>query len=150
MANRFVSAIVGIALFSLTASVSTASTRPKSLEEQAWDIACSNVNQIRLSCRRVSRPLVVSDEHMSNDALGTYLFGTDFVAVDAKIPAHRRMIIIIHEYVHYIQYKNGLRIRDNHCLLEKQAFDISSGVAQKLTLNEPGWDIMKKYYGCAE
>lgn len=123
-------------------------------ENLAWDLVCEIKN---VDCTDIPQPGVIYSPNVGwGGNYGEYLEGPWVVLDDDLATDPDAIIVIVHEFVHYLQvYRNEVprpRTWEQKCGAEEEAFTVAAEAARRLGLTESKlyveWPRMQLQYGC--
>lgn len=162
--------VLALAMFTASATTINESKRtlsdtqekklgPEYNDRRAFFLACV---WSQYSCKGVDRPYVEYKEMSEPRLYGHYTYGDDTIFINEAIRGTKLgFTAIIHETIHYLQYKSGAWDLANEggwdarCGLEEEAFNVAYRVTQALGWEYDytwrGWDAMRAFtYDCVE
>lgn len=78
--------------------------------------------------------------------------GDTYIIVDEEMSGHLAYAVRVHEMVHYLQYKHKAwkYTKENSCVMEHAAFDVSNAVLLRLGDKDllTDWNLKRRAYGC--
>lgn len=78
--------------------------------------------------------------------------GDTYIIVDEEMSGHLAYAVRVHEMVHYLQYKHKdwKYTKENSCVMEHAAFDVSNAVLLRLGDKDllTDWNLKRRAYGC--
>lgn len=141
---KIVLALVGILV------LLTAGTRPAAQvldDRAAWSEACAISGY---SCHGIGPPFIAYAP--MEGIRGRYRMGERYILVSEDISGPLAYAVKVHEMTHYLQWKHGkwTFTDENRCRMEKDAFDVSNRVLERLhdTKDLVDWNVVKGIYGC--
>lgn len=104
-------------------------------------------------CTDIARPVVAYDDLASlKGLLGYYSPGTYVVFIARKLNKDVEYAVMVHEMVHYLQFRShmadGTLDSFTNCTAEREAFEVSDKILERLRLGVLARNGNLRDYGC--